>query len=78
MPISIADTTSRALNLYEFGLNRELCHDPMMDRAPEPRPLSVPVLQRHQDSYVLSRAGRRYLATVMCATCRLVAESPPC
>lgn len=64
VPISIADTTSRALNLYEFGLNRELCHDPMMDRAPEPRPLSVPVLQRHQDSYVLSRAGRRYLATM--------------
>jgi len=64
VPISIADTTSQALNLYEFGLNRELCRDPIMDQAPPPRPLNLQLLHSHRPSHVLSRAGRRYLATM--------------
>ena len=32
--ISVAETDRRALNLFEFGLNRALCQDPMNSEAP--------------------------------------------
>ena len=60
--ISVAESSMKALNLYEFGLNRALCQDPVNDQAPRQTESHLQLLMSRRTPHVIPRVGRRWLA----------------
>jgi len=60
-----APASWHTINIYEFGLNRDLCMDPRMSSEPLQKESNLALLlSRGIKEQKIGRAGRRFLATV--------------
>lgn len=73
-----APASWHTINIYEFGLNRDLCLDPRMASAPPSHESNMALLHQGTKSTQIDRVGRRFLATVKRALTGLMDnEHPP-
>jgi len=75
--ISVADTDRKALNLFEFGINRDLCQDPAMEKEPPQKESRIQLLLAQRSTHVVPKAGRRFLAMLKRGLVGLLDQSHP-